>query len=63
MGCGASILHSVGVSPDELAARVLGEHVPGRRRLSFIGLGRSGHDDTSERHKEILAQAFAPKSA
>lgn len=30
---------------------------------SFIGVGRSGHDDTSERHKEILAQAFAPKSA
>ena len=31
-----------------------------RRKLSFVGIGRSGYADTSERHHEILAQAVDP---
>ena len=31
-----------------------------RPPLRFLGIGRSGHTDTAERHEEILAAEFAP---
>jgi hypothetical protein len=37
----------------------LGLGEPRRRRLSFIGIGSSGHTDTSDRFEEILAQEWA----
>lgn len=52
-----------GVAPEELVGQVLTEQFPPRRRLSFIGMGRSGHTDTSERAKEIVGEAFAKKTA
>lgn len=52
-----------GVAPEAMAAEVLAQSFPARRRLGFIGIGRSAHDDTSERHKEVIAEAFAHKSS
>ncbi len=52
-----------GAAPEALAGEVLAQSLPVQRRLGFIGIGRSGHDDTSERHEEIIAEAFAFKSS
>lgn len=43
-----------GVAPEAVAAEAVSERFPPRRRLSFIGMGRSGHTDTARRHDEIL---------
>jgi hypothetical protein len=52
-----------GVAPEELVGQVVTEQFPPRRRLSFIGMGRSGHTDTSDRAKKIVGEAFARKTA
>lgn len=52
-----------GISADELAARVLSEHVPARRHLSFTGIGASGRSDLSERYKEIRREEFGDKAS
>jgi hypothetical protein len=59
-----------GMSIDELAAETLTDRFPpagpdpGRDALeAFIGSGRSGRGDLARRHREILAEAFADKSA
>lgn len=46
------------LTPDELAARVLAEHIPTRRRLGFVASGRSSSGQTAEQAEEILAQGF-----
>jgi metal-responsive CopG/Arc/MetJ family transcriptional regulator len=50
------------VSTAELVRRALRSYLVGEenqpRRLSFIGLGRSGTKDTSERVEEILQQEW-----
>lgn len=52
-----------GVAPEQLVGRVVSEQFPPRRRLSFIGIGRSGRTDTAERHKEIIRETFGDKAA
>jgi len=59
-----------GVSVDELITELAGQ-LPGEEppreakghRFSFIGLGASGRADGSERHREIIRDAYAGKSA
>jgi hypothetical protein len=51
---------AAGVSPDELAGRVLGEylhHAPAGRRLEFIGMG-SSQELQSDRVDDLLAQGY-----
>ncbi|MGH8933868.1 MAG: hypothetical protein ACRDZO_25345 [Egibacteraceae bacterium] len=51
---------AAGVSPDELAGRVLGEflqHEPAVRKLEFIGMG-SSQELQSDRVDELLAQGY-----
>ena len=50
-----------GLSPDELAARVLGESLPGVRTLGFTGLGHSGREDLSTELKDLRRAAFAER--
>jgi methionyl-tRNA synthetase len=52
-----------GVAPEQLVGQMVSEQFPSRRRLSFISIGRSGRTDTAERHKEIIREAFADKTA
>lgn len=50
-----------GVAPEELAGQVVTEQFPPRRRLSFIGLGRSGRSDLSGRVKELRRELAEEK--
>lgn len=52
-----------GVAPEQLVGQMVTEQFPARRRLSFIGIGRSGNTDTAERHKDIIRETFADKTA
>jgi len=52
-----------GVSPETLAAETVTERFPARRRLSFIGIGRSGEHDIARRHEDIIGEHFADKTA
>ena len=52
-----------GVSPEALVVEAVEARFPPRRRPSFVGIGRSGQADTSERHKEIRREAFADKTS
>ena len=52
-----------GVAPEAVAAEAVTERFPPRRKLSFVGIGRSGHTDTGRRHKEIIREHFANKTA
>lgn len=56
-----------GISMTELVRRIVADHVEGRRGIhsfakedvmAFIGIGASGHADTSERHDEVLDEAM-----
>lgn len=48
----------------ELAAQLPGEASTGpKRRLSFIGIGHSGHTDLARRHREIRAELTADQTA
>jgi hypothetical protein len=46
------------LTPDELAARVLAEHIPARRRLGFVGIGESTSGRTAADAEEMLAEGF-----
>jgi hypothetical protein len=46
------------LTPDELAARVLAEHIPGKRHLSFVAIGESRSGRTAEEAEEMLAEGF-----
>lgn len=55
-----------GVSIDVVIAESVQEHLasaPPRRTLSFVGIGSSGETDGAERHREIIAEAYAQKTA
>jgi len=55
-----------GVSIDVVVAESVREHLAGatpRRQLSFVGIGASGRTDGAERHREIIAEAYADKTA
>jgi len=46
------------VTADELAARVLAEHIPGRRKLGFVAIGVSNSGRTAAEAEEMLAEEF-----
>ena len=46
------------MTPDELAARVLAEHIPGRRHLGFVAIGESTSGRTAVEAEEMLAEGF-----
>ncbi len=46
------------LTPDELAARVLAEHIPAGRRLGFVGIGESTSGGTAAEAEEMLAEGF-----
>ena len=46
------------LTPDELAARVLAEHIPTRRRLGFVAIGESTSGRTAAEAEEMLAEGF-----
>jgi hypothetical protein len=59
-----------GVSVDEVITELVAQLPGGERtepasghRFSFTGIGASGRADGSERHAEIVRDAFAGKSA
>jgi len=43
---------------EDLAAQVLVDHAPGKRRLRFVGIGHSGQPDAAARSEEILREQF-----
>lgn len=46
------------LTPDELAARVLAEQIPGKRHLSFVAIGESQSGRTAEEAEDMLAEGF-----
>jgi hypothetical protein len=46
------------ITPDELAAEVLAEHIPARRSLAFVAIGDSASARTAEDAEEMLAEGF-----
>ncbi len=46
------------VSPDELASRVLAEHMPRRRRLGFVAVGESSSGRSAARDEQLLSEGF-----
>jgi len=52
-----------GVAPEELAGQVIASSFPSPRRLGFIGMGRSGRGDLSERVKELRREVAEEKLA
>jgi len=52
-----------GVAPETVAAEAVTEKFPPRPKLGFVGIGRSGHTDTARRHKEVIREHFADKTA
>lgn len=46
------------LTPDELAARVLAEHIPAGRRLGFVAVGESSSGRTAVEAEEMLAEGF-----
>lgn len=52
-----------GITVEQAALEMITAQLPGPRRLSFAGIGDSGHDDTSERHHEIIRDAHAQPEA
>jgi len=56
----AELARMRGVSPDQVAAEVLGAHLPRpvKRPFTFVGIGHSGRHDLSERAKRIRQAEF-----
>ena len=56
----AELARARGVSPDQVATEVLEAHLPraAKRPFTFIGLGRSGRHDLSERAKDVRRAEF-----
>jgi predicted transcriptional regulator len=52
-----------GLSPEQVALEAIQAQVPPRRRLSFSGIGSSGKADIARRHKQVIAEALAAKTA
>jgi hypothetical protein len=57
-----------GVAPEQVAAELVSSgslSAPGRRRFAFAGMGDSGPTggDIGRRHREVIAQSVASKSA
>ena len=46
------------VTADELAARVLAEHIHDRRKLGFVALGASNSGRTAAEAEDTLAEEF-----
>jgi len=46
------------LTPDELATRVLAEHIPARRHLGFAAIGESTSGRTAAEAEEMLAEGF-----
>lgn len=46
------------VTADELAARVLAEHIHGRRKLGFVAIGASSSGRTAADADAVLADGF-----
>ena len=46
------------VTPDQLAARLLAEHIPVRRRLGFVAVGESTSQRTAAKAEDLLAEGF-----
>ena len=57
-----SIAHRRHASMSSVVREILHDHltIPGghQKPFSFIAAGASGHHDTSERHDEVLAEAY-----
>jgi hypothetical protein len=45
-------------TPDELAARVLAEHMPRRRKLGFVAIGESTSGRAAAEAEDMLAEGF-----
>jgi hypothetical protein len=52
-----------GQSPEQVALEAIEAQVPPRRSLSFSSIGSSGQGDIARRHKEVIAEDFAAKTA
>ncbi len=52
-------------SPEQVAIDAIEAQLPARRRLSFSGVGSSGASggDIGRRHREVVADHFADKTA
>jgi hypothetical protein len=51
-------------SPEQVAIETIASHLPDSDPLeAFIGSGRSGRGDLARRHREIIAEDFADKTA
>jgi hypothetical protein len=46
------------VTPDELAARIMAEHLPARRRLGFVAIGASNSGCAATEAEDTLAEGF-----
>jgi hypothetical protein len=46
------------LTPEELATRVLTEHIPTCRRLGFVAIGESTSGRTGAEAEEMLAEGF-----
>jgi len=46
------------LTPEELAARVLAEHIPAGCRLGFVGIGESGSGGAAAEAERMLAEGF-----
>lgn len=46
------------VTADELAARVLAEHIPARRKLGLVAIGASDSGRTAAEAEDMLAEGF-----
>jgi hypothetical protein len=46
------------MAPEEVAADVLDQAIPPRRRVRFIGVGHSGQHDNARRSEELLEEHF-----
>jgi hypothetical protein len=52
-------------TPEQVALEAIAAQLPARRRLSFSGIGSSGpgKGDIGQRHREIIAESLAAKTA
>lgn len=53
------------VDPEQVALEAIEAQLPVRRRLGFSGVGASGFrgGDIARRHREVIAESVASKSA
>ncbi|MHB1713084.1 MAG: ribbon-helix-helix domain-containing protein [Acidimicrobiales bacterium] len=53
------------LTPEQVAVEAIDAQLPARRRLNFSGVGSpgSGRGDIARRHREIIAEDFAARTA